>query len=59
MASDNTYLAWRVPRRIVAQLATAPEEKRAGLRAALKGIDLLLRTNFDIRRGGRWRAERN
>ena len=59
MASDNTLLAWRVRRKIVALLDSAPLEKRAGLRAALRGIDMLLRTNFDIRRGGRWRVQRN
>ena len=55
----DTKLIWTIRRRIVAQLESAPAEKRAGLRAALRGIDLLLRTNFDIRRGGRWRVERN
>jgi hypothetical protein len=38
-------IIWTIRRRIVSQL-----------RAALRGIDLLLRTNFDIRRGGRWRG---
>jgi hypothetical protein len=58
MAQD-TKVIWTIRRRIVAQLESAPAEKRAGLRAALRGIDLLLRTNFDIRRGGRSRVERN
>jgi hypothetical protein len=58
MAQD-TKVIWKIRRRIVAQLEGAPVERRAGLRAALRGIDLLLRTNFDIRRGGRWRVERN
>jgi hypothetical protein len=58
MARDIKFI-WTIRRRIVSQLETAPVEKRAGLRAALRGIDLLLRTNFDIRQGGRWRVERN
>lgn len=52
-------LLWKVRRRIVAQLECAPVEKRAGLRAALRGIDLLLRMNLDIRRGGRWDVKDN
>jgi hypothetical protein len=52
---DNK-LIWTIRRRIVAQLESAPTERQAGLRAALRGIDMLLRTNFDIRQGGRWRA---
>ena len=55
----DTKLIWKIRRRIVAQLESAPTERQAGLRAALRGIDLLLRTNFDIRQGGRWRVERN
>jgi hypothetical protein len=58
MAQD-IQLIWTVRRRIVAQLESAPLGKRAGLRAALREIDLLLRTNFDKRRGGRWNVERN
>jgi hypothetical protein len=58
MARDNNII-WTIRRRIVAQLESAPVEKRAGLLAALRGIDLLLRTNFDIRQDGRWRVERN
>jgi hypothetical protein len=58
MAQDKK-LIWTIRRRIVSQLETAPVGKKAGLRAALRGIDLLLRTNFDIRRGGRWRVSRN
>ena len=58
MAQD-TKVIWTVRRRIVAQLESAPAEERAGLRAALRGIDLLLRTNFDIRQDGRWRVDGN
>ena len=58
MARENNFI-WAIRRRIVAQLETAPVGKRAGLRAALRGIDMLLRTNFDVRRGGRWRVSRN
>ena len=58
MAQD-TKVIWTIRRRIVAQLESALVGKQAGLRAALRGIDLLLRTNFDIRQGGRWRVERN
>jgi hypothetical protein len=58
MARDNNFI-WAIRRRVVTQLETAPTERQAGLRAALRGIDLLLRTNFDIRRGGRWRVEKN
>jgi hypothetical protein len=45
-------LLWTIRRRIVSQLESAPVEGRAGLRAALRGIDLLLRTVFDNRVGG-------
>jgi len=45
-------LVWRIRRRIVAHLESAPLEKKAGLRAALRGIDLLLRTGIDSRRHG-------
>jgi hypothetical protein len=58
MAQEAKFI-FTFRRRIVSQLETAPVGKRVGLRAALRGIDLLLRTNFDIRRGGRWRVERN
>lgn len=58
MRKDTTFI-WTIRRRIVAQLESAPAEKRAGLHAALRGIDLLLRTNFDIRQDGRWRVESN
>lgn len=40
----NTQLLWQVRRRITAQLESAPPEKQAGLRASLRGIDLVLRT---------------
>ena len=58
MARDNNFI-WAIRHRIVTQLECAPVGKRAGLRAALRGIDLLLRTNFDIRRGGRWMVDKN
>jgi hypothetical protein len=51
-------LLWKIRRKIVTQLENAPLEKQAGLRASLRGIDMLLRRNFDYRRGGRsfvWR----
>jgi hypothetical protein len=43
----------KIRRRIVAQLESAPPEERAGLRAALRGIDLLLRAIFVHREGAR------
>ncbi len=46
-------LLWKIRRRIVAQLDSAPTEKRAGLRAALRGVDALLRAVFENRVGGR------
>ncbi len=46
-------LLWKIRHRIVGQLESAPPEKRAGLRAALRGIDLLLRATFENRSGGR------
>ena len=58
MARDNNFI-WAIRRRIVAQLESAPAERRAGLRAALRGVDMLLRTNFDVRRGGRGGVSRN
>ena len=43
---------WLIRRRIVAQLESAPVEKRAGLRAAVRGVDLLLRAIFENHIGG-------
>ena len=43
---------WTLRRRLVSQLDTAPIEKRAGLRSALRGDDLLLRATFEHRVGG-------
>jgi hypothetical protein len=51
-------LLWKTRRRIASLLESAPLEKRAALLAALRGVDLLLRTNFENRKGGRW-VERN
>jgi len=55
----DTKVIWTIRRRIVAQLESASVEKRAGLRAAQRGIDLLLRVNFDSRANGRWDVRRN
>lgn len=52
-------LLWTIRRRIVSQLESAPVEGRAGLRAALRGVDMLLRANFDNRVAGRWDVRRN
>ena len=52
-------LLWTIRRKIVAQLDSAPPERQAGLRAALRGIDMLLRRNFDYRQGGRFYVWRN
>jgi hypothetical protein len=46
-------LLWTVRRRILAQLDTAPVDKLVSLRAALRGIDALLRAVFENREGGR------
>jgi hypothetical protein len=51
-------ILWQLRRKITSQLATAPIETRAGLRAALGGVDGLLRAVFEIREGGR-NLERN
>jgi hypothetical protein len=48
-----THLLWQLCRKIVSQLDSAPVEKRAGLRAALRGIDSVLRATFENRVGGR------
>ena len=58
-AEGVVKLLWQLRRRIVTQLENAPVEERAGLRAALRGIDLLLRTNLDYKAGGRWDPKRN
>ena len=39
-------LLWQIRRKIVAQLKVAPFEKQAGLRASLRGIDILLRATI-------------
>ena len=52
-------LLWQIRRKIVAQLDSAPLEKQAALRASLRGIDMLLRRNFDYRHGGRFYVWRN
>jgi hypothetical protein len=49
---------WLLRRHIQRQLDTAPAEKRAQLRAALQGLDLLLRATFENRTGAR-SVERN
>ena len=41
--SAESKLLWQLRRRIVRRLGTAPLEKRAGLQASLRGIDLLVR----------------
>jgi len=46
-------ILWQIRRQIVAQLTTAPMEKKAGLRAALRGVDWLLRAVFENRAGVR------
>jgi hypothetical protein len=43
---------WQLRRRIVSRLETAPMERRAGLRASLRGIDLVLRAVIEKRVGG-------
>jgi hypothetical protein len=48
-----THLLWQIRRCIVAQLESAHVEKRAGLRAALRGVDMLLRATFENRKSGR------
>jgi hypothetical protein len=45
-------LLWKIRRKIVLQLDSAPPERQSELRASLRGIDLLLRQNFDFRKGG-------
>lgn len=55
----RTILLWKLRRQFREQLDSAPVEKRAGLRAALRGVDMLLRLNFDNRAGGRWNVESN
>jgi hypothetical protein len=52
--SSRTKIVWQVRRKIANLLSVAPPEKRAGLRTTLRGIDQLLRTNFDYRCGGRY-----
>lgn len=47
---------WKVRRRIVAQLDSAPVEQRAQLRAPLRGIDLLLLEVVENRVGGALRV---
>lgn len=49
----DVTLLWQLRRRIVAHLENAPMERRAGLRAALRGLDLLLRSVFENRQDGR------
>jgi hypothetical protein len=56
---DGMKIVWQVRRKIVNLLSVAPPEKRAALRTALRGVDQLLRTNFDCRRGGRWNVKNN
>jgi hypothetical protein len=46
-------LLWTIRRQIVEQLESAPIEKRAALRAALRGLDMLLRVTFENRKSGR------
>jgi hypothetical protein len=48
-----TTLLWKLRRRIVTQLDAAPVEKRVGLRAALRGVDTILRAIFENRQGAR------
>jgi hypothetical protein len=50
---SDTQLLWKVRRRVVKQLEHSPAEKRAALRAAMRGIDALLRAVFENRKGGR------
>jgi hypothetical protein len=59
LADVAVKLLWQLRRSIVAQMESAPAEKISGLRAALKGIDGLLRANFDNRVNGRWDVRRN
>jgi hypothetical protein len=44
---------WHIRRRIVAELESASVERRAGLRAALRGLDSLLKAVFESRTRGR------
>ena len=45
---QNSQLLWRVRRKITDQLESVPLEKRAELRASLRGIDLLLKVSSMI-----------
>jgi len=42
-----THLLWTIRRKIVAQLDSAPVHEKLGLRAALRGADMLLRATFE------------
>jgi hypothetical protein len=42
MTTDGQHL-WQLRRRIVSELEAASPEKRAGLKASLRGIDQLIR----------------